>query len=72
MLTKVRKFCHTQNVFRFRGRGGKIGERGLELPKTAAALFDEETRSKWLDVRDSRAGPSKIYRRPLGGWAKWN
>ena len=51
LLTRVREFCHHHSVFRFRGLGQTVGSRILELPKTATALFDQDTRGCWQDVR---------------------
>src|ERR1019366_3312568 len=51
LLTRVREFCHHHSVFRFRGLGQTVGSRILVLPKTATALFDQDTRGCWQDVR---------------------
>lgn len=51
LMTTLREFCHSHNIFRLRGLGDTMGSRFLELPRTSAAMFDTETRSHWLRAR---------------------
>ena len=67
LFTRIRDFCHLNNVFRFRGLGHTVGNRVLEFPKTCAALFDSATTEEWVEVHypqhiDSRgSGETKLY-----------
>jgi hypothetical protein len=51
LMTSIRDFCHRSNSFRLRGLGDTIGDRLLKLPKTSAAIFEEESRNHWLNLR---------------------
>ncbi len=53
LTTNLREFCHRHNIFRLRGLGAEVGNRVLALPRMCTVLFDDETRTEWLQPRSS-------------------